>query len=159
MSLFFSISRIEKYSKGNMKQTVITIHSDGGSRGNPGPAAYGYVITDSENNTVFQEGKYIGITTNNVAEYTGVLKALEWVSKNLSNIEAINVVVDSELVARQMSGVYKVKNENLRSYFFNIKSLEDTLLVPVKYISVPRNENKNADRLVNLALDTHLKSS
>lgn len=142
-----------------MKHTAITIHSDGGSRGNPGPAAYGYVITDSENKMVFQEGKYIGITTNNVAEYTGVLESLKWVSQNLIEINTIKVVVDSELVARQMSGIYKVKNDNLRNYFNQIKSLEKSIGAPIQYVSVPRSENKDADTLVNIALDTHLKSS
>lgn len=142
-----------------MKQQVITIHSDGGSRGNPGPAAYGYVITDSENNIIFQEGKYIGITTNNVAEYTGVVQSLTWVSQNLTEVSSVKIIVDSELVARQMSGVYKVKNENLRNYFNQIKSLEDSINAPIQYISVPRSKNKDADALVNLALDMHLKSS
>ncbi len=137
-----------------MKQTMITIHSDGGSRGNPGRAAYGFIITDGENNIVHQEGGYIGVTTNNVAEYTGVVKSLEWVNEHLKNILKINIILDSELVARQMSGIYRVKNENLRPYFNTLKKLEQEIGAEVKYTSVPREQNKDADKLVNVALDS-----
>lgn len=130
----------------------IIIHSDGGSRGNPGPAAYGYTIHTDENVLLFSEGKYIGSTTNNVAEYSGVLHALEWVSNN-TQANTVTVVVDSELVARQMSGVYKVKNETLKEFVKKIKDIEQKLSCPVTYTSVPRSQNKDADQLVNNALD------
>lgn len=142
-----------------MKQTLITIHSDGGARGNPGPAAYGFVITDSERNIVFQEGQCIGIATNNVAEYTGVVKSLEWVVDHITGLTSIEIILDSELIARQMTGIYKVKNEQLRNYYLRIKRLEQTIGVQIRYTSAPRNQNKDADRLVNLALDTQAKSS
>lgn len=140
-----------------MKYTNLTIHSDGGARGNPGPAAYGFVVTSEDNEVIYERGEYIGETTNNVAEYTGVLKSLEWIDQNIpEKPERISVVLDSELVARQLSGVYKVKNENLRGYYHTIKKLEESVGVPIRYTSVPRIQNKKADALVNSALDTHL---
>ncbi len=142
-----------------MKQQVITIHSDGGARGNPGPAAYGFVLTDSEKNIIFQEGKYIGNATNNVAEYTGVLKSLEWVAKNITDLASLEIILDSELVARQMTGIYKVKNDQLKKFYHQIKLLEQQINVPIRYTSVPRSQNKDADRLVNLALDTQANYS
>lgn len=137
-----------------MKQATLTIHSDGGSRGNPGPAAYGFTIHNDENLLLHEEGEYIGIETNNVAEYTGVLKAFEWISTH-SEPGAINVILDSELVARQLSGIYKIKNENLKGYVAAIKSLERKIAATVTYTSIPRAQNKEADRLVNKALDAH----
>jgi ribonuclease HI len=140
-----------------LKSMTITIHSDGGSRGNPGPAAYGYTIHDHDNNLLHEEGAYIGVTTNNVAEYSGVLNSLEWVNTNMS-VTSVTVVVDSELVARQLSGIYKIKNENLKIFVSKIKLLEKQLSCPIEYKSVPRSDNKDADRLVNAALDNHSNS-
>lgn len=140
-----------------MKYTQLTINSDGGARGNPGPAAYGFVITDDKSDVLYEEGKYIGQTTNNVAEYTGVLESLSWIVKNvLTPPETIQVIVDSELVARQLSGIYKVKNENLREFYTAIKTLEQRIGTQIFYISVPRSQNKMADALVNRALDREL---
>lgn len=136
-----------------MKLTDITIYSDGGSRGNPGRAAYGFIILDNEKSVVYKEGKYIGIATNNVAEYMGVVKSLEWVNNNLKNIASINIIVDSELLAKQMTGVYKIKNEQLKAHAGKIKELEKSIGANFNYNAVPRNENKEADRLVNIALD------
>jgi ribonuclease HI len=135
-----------------MKDALFTIHSDGGARGNPGPAAYGFVVTDEENNHVYEENGYIGNTTNNVAEYTGVLKALTWIHSHSAPLK-ITVILDSELVARQLSGVYKVKNENLRGYYQAVKQLETKLGCTISYTSIPRSQNKKADALVNAALD------
>jgi ribonuclease HI len=149
---YFPQTEVEKYSKANMKRGEITIHSDGGSRGNPGPAAYGFTVQDKDNTLLYEEGKYIGVTTNNVAEYSGVLNALEWIHAH-AEPEKVLVILDSELVVRQLSGIYKVKNENLRGYVLSIKSLEQKIAVPVSYASVPRAQNKDADRLVNFALD------
>lgn len=140
-----------------MKSKLLTIHSDGGSRGNPGPAAYGFVITDEDGTLVFEEGKYIGIDTNNVAEYSGVLNALQWIKDNISDVASINCVLDSELVMRQLSGVYKIKNENLRGFYLKIKDLEKQIGIPIIYSHVLRAYNKAADRLVNKALDERIR--
>ncbi|HRN96680.1 MAG TPA: ribonuclease HI family protein [Candidatus Levybacteria bacterium] len=138
-----------------MKNTHFTIHSDGGARGNPGPAAYGFVVTDDNKNLVHKDSGYIGETTNNVAEYTGVVKALEWILKHTTPT-SLSVILDSELVARQLSGIYKIKNENLKKYYLSIKELERDIHCPITFSSVPRNQNKEADALVNAALDNHL---
>jgi ribonuclease HI len=135
----------------------ITIHSDGGSRGNPGPAAYGYTVHNEEKELLYEKGEYIGTTTNNVAEYSGVLNALEWVAKNLTT-SSVSVIVDSELVARQLSGIYKIKNENLKSFVTKIKELESRLNCSVTYTAVRREFNKEADKLVNTALDTNINN-
>jgi ribonuclease HI len=134
---------------------TITIHSDGGSRGNPGPAAFGFTVHNQDNTLLNQTGEYIGTATNNVAEYSGVLHSLRWVSEN-SKPTNVEVIVDSELVARQLSGVYKIKNENLKTFVLQIKEIEKELSCPVKYTSVRRELNKEADLLVNEALDKHL---
>ncbi len=134
---------------------IIIVHSDGGSRGNPGPAAYGFVVSNKNSEHMYEECGYIGETTNNVAEYTGVLKALEWIEKN-TNPKTVQVILDSELVARQLSGIYKIKNENLKTYFGLIKQLERKIGPLITYTSVPRTQNKKADMLVNKALDDYL---
>lgn len=137
-----------------MKQAEITIYSDGGSRGNPGKAAYGFIILDNNKKLIYKEGNRIGIATNNIAEYMGVVKSLEWVSNNLEDISTINIILDSELVARQMSGIYKIKNEQLKTHAEKIKNLEKIIGANFIYKSVPRSENKEADKLVNIALDS-----
>ncbi|OIP57226.1 MAG: hypothetical protein COX79_02590 [Candidatus Levybacteria bacterium CG_4_10_14_0_2_um_filter_36_16] len=130
------------------------IFTDGGSRGNPGEAAYGFVVQDGENEIIYQEGKRIGINTNNVAEYSGVVAALQWLVKNVDkdNI-TVQFFLDSQLVASQLGGLWKIKNENLRSLFFTIKSLEEKLEGKIFYHAIPREKNFAADRMVNLALD------
>lgn len=132
----------------------ITIYTDGGARGNPGPAAYGFVVYDEKSEVLFKEGKAIGETTNNIAEYSGVLASLKWLKEQGKKDLIVAFFMDSELVARQMSGIYKVKNENLRSLFHSIKKLEEELNLNTSYSSIPREENTVADSLVNQALDS-----
>ena len=131
-----------------------TIHSDGGSRGNPGPAAYGFVVYDDSKRIVHEEGKRIGITTNNVAEYQGVIAALRWVYQTEHKPKTISFFLDSELVASQLNGRYKIKNEHLRSLFFTVKELESKIEVGIEFRSIPREQNIEADRMVNLALNS-----
>ena len=133
-----------------------TIYCDGGARGNPGPAAYGFVIYDSKGSKVYEEGKAIGETTNNIAEYSGVIAALRYLHKHsiITNQQSIiNFFMDSKLVVEQLSERWKIKNENLRSLYFTIKELEQKVGANFSYSSVPREQNRQADRLVNLALD------
>lgn len=136
--------------------THLTIFGDGGSRGNPGEAAYGFVILRG-NEVVYKEGKKIGINTNNVAEYSAVIEALRYLVNN-RNIEfdEINFFLDSKLVVEQMSGRWKIKNEILRNKFFTVRSLEKTLNTKITYEHIPREQNKEADRMVNLALDNQI---
>lgn len=139
------------------KSVDFTIYSDGGSRGNPGFAAYGFVILNSANEKIYEEGKTIGIATNNVAEYMGIIKGLEWITKHaLTKNLVIECRLDSQLVARQLAGVYKIKQDHLRNLFFQAKEFEQQIEGSVSYHSIPREHNKAADRMVNLALDQQL---
>src|SRR5689334_15816973 len=118
----------------------LIINTDGASRGNPGPASYGYAIKDQEGKIIYQEGKVLGVTTNNVAEYMAVLSALEYVEANLSNkLERIEIVTDSQLIASQLSGRYKIKSPHLREIFWKIKDIEERLK-NIFYRNVPREE-------------------
>lgn len=134
------------------KYNELTIFTDGGSRGNPGPAAYGYVITDDNKEIVREEGKAIGVNTNNVAEYSAILEALRWIEQN-AKTDKISFFMDSLLACQQLSGKWKIKSEHLRSMFYTIKELEQKVEAPVIYSHVRREYNKEADKLVNLALD------
>ena len=127
-----------------------TLFTDGGARGNPGPAAYGYVLEAEDGTVLAAEGATIGVATNNVAEYRALIAGLERaVELALPELE---VVSDSELLVKQMRGEYRVKNEALREL-----SLEAARLArqigSVTYTAVRREHNELADRLVNEALD------
>ena len=92
----------------------IIVYTDGGARGNPGPAAIGVYIIDQDGKQVIKFGKKIGETTNNVAEYKAVYNALDWIKNNLkNNIRNINFLLDSKLVVNQLNGIFKIKNKNL----------------------------------------------
>lgn len=132
----------------------LTIYTDGASRGNPGKASYGYIIKTDKGVILHEEGKRLGIKTNNFAEYSGVLSAFEYIHKKYSdrgNIEVL-VLADSQLVVRQLSGRYKVKSANLKNLYGQIKEFEGRFS-KVSYKSIPREENFIADRLANQALD------
>jgi ribonuclease HI len=127
-----------------------TLHTDGGSRGNPGPAAFAYVLEADDGTLLAAHGETIGVATNNVAEYRGLVaglaKALELA------VSEIDVVSDSELLVKQMRGEYKVKNEALRELSLEAARLAREL-DRVEYRHVRRAHNELADRLVNEALD------
>lgn len=132
---------------------MIQVFCDGGSRGNPGHAAFAYQV--KENNKIAKEGSgYIGIATNNIAEYTAVVKALSWLKENYKG-QDIHFYLDSNLVVSQLNGFYKVKNAAIRNLIVEIHGLE-TSFAKVMYNHVPREENKEADKLVNLILDKTL---
>jgi ribonuclease H / adenosylcobalamin/alpha-ribazole phosphatase len=127
------------------------LSTDGGSRGNPGPAAYGYVLESEDGHVLAAEGETIGVATNNVAEYRGLIAGLERaVDVGVTELE---VVSDSELLVNQMRGDYKVKNETLRGLVAEAHDLADRL-PKVSYTAVRREHNELADRLVNDALDS-----
>lgn len=132
----------------------LIVYTDGASRGNPGPASYGFTISAASGKLLYEEGKYIGTTTNNVAEYTAVLAALNYVKNNLAKKESIDLELyaDSKLVVEQLSGRYKIKSPHLKPIIEQIKilSLE---LGAVVHGHVPRAKNTQADKLANLALD------
>jgi probable phosphoglycerate mutase len=127
-----------------------TLYTDGGARGNPGPAAYAYVL-EAEDGTVFDaRGEAIGVATNNVAEYRALVEGLRAAVD--AGVDELEVVSDSELLVKQMRGEYKVKNAALREL-----SLEAARIArevgAVRYRAVRREQNELADRLVNEALD------
>jgi ribonuclease HI len=126
------------------------LFTDGGARGNPGPAAYGYVLEAEDGGVLEAHGEAIGVATNNVAEYSALLAGLAKAAE--LGIDELEVVSDSELMVKQMTGVYRVKNAALRDL-----SLEAARLARgigrVEYRAVRREENELADRLVNEALD------
>jgi len=135
----------------NERKTNIEIYTDGGSRGNPGQAAYGFVVSKN-GNKIYEEGGKLGIQTNNYAEYTAVIKALDWIRNNISNSSKIDLYCDSLLVASQLSGKYKIKNPVIKQLVKKVKGIE-SFLGKVTYFHVPREKNWEADRLVNEALD------
>ncbi len=126
------------------------LSTDGGARGNPGPAAYGYVLEAEDGTVLDARGETIGVATNNVAEYEGLIAGLRRAVELA--IDELEVVSDSELIVRQMTGEYKVKNEALRALKEEAEDLADRL-AKVKFTSVRREHNELADKLVNEALD------
>jgi ribonuclease H / adenosylcobalamin/alpha-ribazole phosphatase len=126
------------------------LYTDGGARGNPGPAAYAYVLEDLDGTAIASHGERIGVATNNVAEYRGLVAGLE---KALAlGVRELEVVSDSELMVKQMRGEYKVKNEALRELSLQAGRLAQQV-GKVEYRHVRRAHNELADRLVNEALD------
>jgi ribonuclease HI len=126
------------------------LYTDGGARGNPGPAAYGYVLEAEDGTVLDARGEAIGVATNNVAEYralvAGLAKAVE------TGVSELEVVSDSELLVRQMRGEYRVKNRALKDLSLQAARFAREL-DRVSYTAVPREQNELADRLVNETLD------
>jgi ribonuclease HI len=129
---------------------VLIIHTDGGSRGNPGPAAFAYTIEQS-GKLLVEEAGTLGRMTNNQAEYLGLIHALEHAAQ-LGQHHALRILSDSELMVKQLNGKYRVKNEDLRPLFIRAMKLKEGFpSVSIKH--VPRDQNSHADRLCNEALD------
>ena len=126
------------------------LFTDGGARGNPGPAAYGFVLEGEDGTVLAAHGEAIGTATNNVAEYSALLAGLRRAAE--LGIDELEVVSDSELMVKQMTGVYRVKNEALRDLSLEAARLARAL-PRVTYTHVRREHNELADRLVNEALD------
>jgi ribonuclease HI len=126
------------------------LSTDGGARGNPGPAAYGYVLEGEDGTVLDARGERIGVATNNVAEYRALIAGLERALE--LGVDELEVVSDSELLVKQMQGEYRVKNETLRELNEDANVLERKL-GRVRYTAVRREHNELADRLVNEALD------
>lgn len=128
----------------------LIIYTDGGARGNPGPAALGFVIYSAAGDLVFERGEYLGTQTNNYAEYMALIRALE-AALGLGG-KTLEILMDSELIVRQMTGVYKIKQPHLRLLADQVFGLLKNF-TGFKFMHVPRAQNKTADRLVNQALD------
>jgi ribonuclease HI len=134
----------------------LIIYTDGGARGNPGPAAIGVVVCDEKGAVVNKYFEYLGKATNNVAEYSAIVFALKKIkaSYGKEKIKKMEIEVrsDSELVVRQMNHQYKIENEDLQPFFLKVWNAM-TEFGSVKFIHVRREENKQADALVNECLD------
>ncbi len=134
----------------------LTINCDGGARGNPGPAAIGFVIRDDSNATLVEDSAYIGIATNNQAEYTAILHALQKVAE-LTN-DTVHVFMDSQLLVRQLQGKYRVKSASLQHLFAQVKREEARFqTVTYQHTSRETQQQKAADQLVNVALDAAME--
>lgn len=128
----------------------LKVFTDGGARGNPGIAGYGFYIEDENKKMVFEEGKFLGIKTNNEAEYMGLIGALNWIDENANEAE-VEINSDSQLLVRQMKGIYKVKAQHLKKLWELAKNLcEGKKIV---FNEIRREYNSKADALANLAMD------
>lgn len=151
LGLYDTSPKISRPSR-KIAETPITVYSDGGSRGNPGPSAAAFVIYDQNNQVIDQGGEYLGITTNNQAEYHGVLLGLERALEH--KISSLEYRVDSMLVVNQLNGTYHIKNRELWPIHERIKTLM-TRFKKINFAHVPRERNQAADLLVNVLLDEH----
>lgn len=131
---------------------MITAFFDGGARSNPGPAGYGVYIVDDHGTVLAELHGSLGVATNNVAEYRGLIAALQWAVDN--NLTAITIKGDSLLIVEQMRGNYKVKNEGLKPLYLQARML-GMQVGNVKFEHVPRELNKDADRLSNVGMDAN----
>ena len=129
---------------------MITAYIDGGARGNPGPAGYGARVEDADGNLIAELYGGLGVATNNVAEYNGLLAALKWAVDN--NEQDVLIRADSELLVKQMRGEYKVKHPGLQPLYVRARLLVMEL-GDVRFEHVRREKNKEADRLSNLGMD------
>ena len=135
-----------------MEQQNYRLYSDGACRGNPGEGGAGAVITDAEGNIVWEGKEYLGHCTNNIAEYKALILGLKGALH--AGYKKLDVFMDSELLAKQINGSYKVKNENLKILMQEVRSLLNSFeFVQVKHVL--RCHNAEADRMANLAIDAH----
>jgi len=138
---------------------VLKVFTDGGSRGNPGPSSIGIVMYIN-NKKIFQQREDIGVATNNEAEYQALIKALEILNpklqipnkfqiSNFQSIKQIQFYSDSRLMVNQVNGMFKVKQGKIKEYILKIRMLEQEIGLPISYHLIPREENWEADLLVN----------
>lgn len=141
----------------------IFINTDGGSRGNPGPAAIGVVFFDELEKQIHTFKKYIGVGTNNEAEYQAIIAALEilikskWFADNNRDGKKVVCRLDSLLVVEQINGNYKIKQDHIKVFIQKINELKSQIKLDITFVHIPREENKEADKLVNEALDEEKK--
>lgn len=128
------------------------LYTDGGSRGNPGKAAYGFILLNEDNSALLVDAGYLGEETNNVAEYYGLINGLKSAKKN--HIKSLQVFMDSELIVMQINGAYQVKQPRLKELFKEVKDLKESF-DEIIFAHVRREKNKIADKLVNIVLDNN----
>ncbi len=133
--------------------TKFKLFTDGGSRGNPGPAAAGIVLKNGSNEIIKSGGKYLRVCTNNEAEYRALILGLKTAIK--FDVKELECYLDSELIVKQLTGAYRVRDQNLKKFYDEIKILEKHFdsLDSVEYKHIPRDQNKEADAIVNKVLD------
>lgn len=142
----------------------VYINTDGGARGNPGPAAIGIVFYDEQGKELHRYHKTIGRATNNEAEYQAIIKALEllmqskWFAQNNVAEKEVICRLDSQLVVEQINGRYKIKQEHIKLLIAQLRQMIGEMQLNISFVYIPRTENKLADKLVNKALDHELKS-
>ena len=140
----------------------IIIYTDGGSRGNPGPAGMGVVIADEKGKMIKEYSGFLGVKTNNEAEYEAVIFGLKKIKALLGKEKIKNTEIefrlDSQLIARQLNGKYKIEEKKLFPLFIKIWNLKMDF-GPIKFSEIPRERNKEADRLANEAMDGKVRSS
>lgn len=132
--------------------TQINIYVDGGSRGNPGMAAAAFVAIE-KGKVIAKKGFYIGKRTNNEAEYSSVIYALQWLVEKKESYDKANLFLDSELVTKHLKGQYKMKSKNLMPLLKKARSLENKFSSEIIYKNIPREKNRLADYMVNKVLD------
>ena len=134
------------------------VFTDGGARGNPGPAGAGAVIFDKDGETLKEVSRFLGERTNNWAEYEAVILGLESLKKIVGKEKRKNISVevklDSELIARQLSGIYQIKEETLFSQYIKVHNMRVKEFPNISFTHIPREKNKEADRLANIAMDS-----
>ena len=145
-----------RYTNFMQRITSLKLFSDGGARGNPGPAGYGFVVigvSESGAEIILKKcGNYLGIATNNQAEYKGIISGLEWILDQEFTNKPIKIYLDSLLIVNQVNGKFKVKNAGLKPLWGRVVTLLNKF--PKYSIQhVPRAQNAEADRLANLAMD------
>ncbi len=133
-----------------MTSTNVIVEADGGSRGNPGPAGYGAVVCDEDDNVLVERQGFIGVATNNIAEYTGLIEGLEAAAQ--LGAKRLTVRMDSKLVVEQMNGNWKIRNAGLKPLANNARQLA-AQFDAVSYTWIPRAQNARADALANAAMD------
>ncbi len=145
------------------KMDTIYVYTDGGSRGNPGVAGAGVVITDEAGNVLKRASKSLGIQTNNHAEYQAVILALENLKRLVPESKRqethIEMRMDSELIQRQLSGKYQIKEEGLCPLFMKIWNMRVADFPHITFTHIPREKNKEADQMANMAMDAATKAS
>ncbi len=130
---------------------ILNVYTDGGSRGNPGPSAIGIVFKNERGEVIWQQNKDIGKATNNEAEYSALIYAMKYVNRH--HPEKICFYADSELMIRQMKGEYKIKNPGIQKLFLEVWNRKIDMKSEIEFIQIPREQNKEADGLVNKILD------
>ncbi len=131
----------------------LCLYTDGASRGNPGPAGAGVVVVSRNGRTIAEKSVFLGKATNNMAEYQALVIGLRELGRFLP--KRLTIRMDSELIVKQLNGAYRVRNKDLLPMYLEAKDLIGKFGIHVEVVHVPREQNQHADRLANLAIDSH----